>query len=141
MTVVVLAAGYLIMLSGNAIMNWWWGLEAFMGGSTLENPAWRWNHVAEMAMFCHAAAFILTNYFDNWPRTRSVGINAVVRTCISLAGGFGIAFLYYKLGPILLGTVPGIAQEGDTTLAWTVMFLILMFAHQHFFRGWPFQRR
>ena len=41
----------------------------------------------------------------------------------------------------LLGTVPGIAQEGDTTLAWTVMFLILMFAHQKFFRGWPFQKR
>ncbi len=141
MTVTVLVAGYVIMLASNMVMDWWWDLEAFEGGATLENPAWRWNHVAEMAMFCHAVAFILANYFSNWPNTKSVGINALVRTAIAVAGGLGLSYLYYVLGPFFLGTVPGIAQEGDTTLAWTVMFLILMFTHQKFFLGWPFQKQ
>ncbi|SFJ86029.1 hypothetical protein SAMN04488082_108110 [Desulfomicrobium apsheronum] len=141
MTVSVLALGYMIMIGGNMIMDWWWDLEAFEGGATLENPAWRWNHIAEMAMFCHAAAFILANYFHNWPNVDNVALRAVLRSAIAIVGGLALSYVYYELGPLLLGTVPGIAQEGDTTLAWTVMFLILMFAHQKFFRGWPFQKR
>ena len=141
MTVVVILAGYVIMLVSNSIMDWYWDIEAFEGGNTLENPVWRWNHVAEMAMFCHAVAFILANYFGNWPHTSSLPANALARTAIAVVGGLFLAWIYYQLGPIFLGTVPGIAQEGDTTLAWTVMFLILMFTHQHFFKGWPFQKR
>ena len=141
MTVTVMVLGYVIMIGSNLIMDWWWDIEAFEGGATLENPAWRWNHVAEMAMFCHAAAFILANYFNNWPNSGRVAVRAVVRSAIAIVGGMAFAYLYYELGPILLGTVPGIAQEGDTTLAWTVMFLVLMFAHQKFFRGWPFQKQ
>ncbi|MGE4558165.1 MAG: hypothetical protein AB7D07_15280 [Desulfovibrionaceae bacterium] len=141
MVLAVLAAGYLIMLGSNALMDWWWDLEAFMGGATLENPAWRWNHVAEMAMFCQVAALVLAGYFGNWPNTASVGLNALVRTVIAVAGGLGLCWLYYELGPVLLGTVPGVGQEGDTSLAWTVMLLILLYAHQNLFRGWPFQKR
>jgi len=142
MVTIVCAAvvGIIIMFSANAIMDWYWDLEAFEGGATLENPAWRWNHVAELAMFMQAAAFILAHYFDNWPQNLPLAVRAVIRTVIAVAGGLVLAKLYYVAGPFFLGTVPGVGQDGDTSLCWTVMFLILLCAHQLFYKGYPFRR-
>ncbi|MBG0776645.1 MAG: hypothetical protein H0S85_09465 [Desulfovibrionaceae bacterium] len=140
MAAAVVAAGVVLMHAGNAIMDWYWDTEAFIGGATIENPAWRWNHVAEMAMFMHAAAVILALYFGNGPRFSGVAARALFRTAVAVLGGLALAWLYYELGPVLLGTVPGIGQEGDTSLCWTVMLLILMTCQQVFFRGYPFGR-
>lgn len=134
----VVVLGYVLMHVGNSIMDGYWDLEAFEGGSTVESPAWRWNHVAEMAMFMHAAAVILALYFGNGPKLGNVWLRAVVRTAVAVAGGLGLAWLYYELGPVLLGTVPGVGQEGDTSLCWTVMLLILMTMQQRFMGGFPF---
>ncbi len=139
LTVVVL--GIILMYVGNGVMTWYFGTEAIEGGMATEQPAWRWNHVAEMAMFMQAAAAILFFYFDNWPRKISLPLRAVVRTLVAIAGGLIIAKLYYALGPVLLGTVPGLGQENDTSLAWTVMFVILVLSHNIFFDGFPFAKR
>ena len=136
----VVICGIVIMILSNHVMDWWFDTEAFEGGSSVEQPAWRWNHVAETFMFMAAAGAVLFHYFDNWPRQGSLATRALVRTLIAMLGGLGLMWLYYELGPIFLGTVPGVAQEGDTTLAWTVMFLNLVIIHAVFFDGYPFRR-
>lgn len=138
--VTVVVAGIIIMLVSNAIMDWYFGTEAFEGGSTLEQPAWRWNHVAEIFMCMATAGAVLYHYFDNWPGRLSLPLRAVIRTAIAMAGGLLIDWLYYELGPIFLSTVPGIAQEGDTSLCWTIMLLILVTAHGAFFDGFPVRK-
>jgi AAT family amino acid transporter len=137
----VTVAGIILMFIANSIMNWYFGSEAIEGGMATEQPAWRWNHVAEMAMFMNAGAAILFYYFDNWPVRLSLPVRAVVRTVIAIAGGLLISWLYYTIGPALLGTVPGLGQENDTSLAWTVMFLILVITHGFFVDGYPCKRR
>jgi AAT family amino acid transporter len=137
----VTVAGVILMLVANSIMSWYFGSEAIEGGMTIEQPAWRWNHVAEMAMFMQTAAAILYFYFDNWPTKLTLPMRAAVRTLIAVIGGFVIAKLYCVIGPSLLNTVPGLGQEGDTSLAWTVMFLILVISHAVFFDGFPVKKR
>jgi AAT family amino acid transporter len=137
----VIVAGIVLMRLANSIMTWYFGAEAIEGGMTTEQPAWRWNHVAEMAMFMQAAAAILHFYFDNWPIMLNLPLRAIVRTFIAIIGGLVIAKLYYVIGPKLLGTVPGLGQENDTSLAWTVMFLMLMISHALFFDGFPVKQR
>jgi len=141
-TIVTLTlTGICIMLLANMIMDWYFEVEAFQGGNTIEQPAWRWNHVAEMAMYMAAAGAVLFHYFDNWPRGFPLPVRAIIRTAIAVTGGLFLAWLYYTIGPIFLGTVPGMAQEGDTSLAWTVMFLNLVIAHAVFFDGFPFKKK
>lgn len=137
----VILSGIILMFIANAVMTWYFGTEAIEGGMAIEQPAWRWNHVAEMAMFMQTAAAILFFYFDNWPRKMGLPLRAAVRSVIAIVGGLIIAKLYYVLGPALLGTVPGLGQENDTSLAWTVMFLILILSHSVFFNGFPFEKR
>lgn len=136
----VCAVAIAIMFWANGMMDWYWDLEAFEGGATLENPAWRWNHVAELAMFMQAVAFMVAHYFDNWPRKLPLALRATLRTVMAVLGGLALAKLYYAIGPTFLGTVPGVGQDGDTSLCWTVMFLILLYAHQRFYKGYPFKR-
>jgi amino acid transporter, AAT family len=140
-TVVVVIGGIIIMFLSNHIMDWYFETEAFEGGSTIELPAWRWNHVAEMFMYMAAAGAILYYYFDNWPKGLSLPVRAIVRTVIAVAGGLIMAWLYYALGPTFLGNVPGMAMENDTSLCWTVMLLSLVIAHGVFFDGFPFKKR
>jgi AAT family amino acid transporter len=137
----VVVAGILIMFISNSIMDWYFGTEAFEGGMMVEQPAWRWQHVAELAMFMAAAGAILHYYFDNWPTLSSLALRAIIRSIIAIAGGLFLTWLYYAFGPLFLGTVPGIAQEGDTSLCWTIMFLNLILAHAVFFDGFPMKKR
>lgn len=136
----VIIAGILTMLVTNLAMDWYFDTKAFEGGSTVEQPAWRWNHVAEIFMFMAAAGAVLHHYFDNWPTRLNVPLRAIIRTAIAMSGGLALMWLYYQLGPVFLGTVPGVAQEGDTSLAWTVLFLDLVIAHSVFFDGFPFKK-
>jgi len=137
----VVVAGILTMFISNHIMDWYFGTEAFEGGTVTEQPAWRWQHVAEMAMFVAAAGAVLRYYFDNWPTRSSLALRAIIRTIIAIAGGLFLSWLYYTVGPQFLGTVPGIGQEGDTSLCWTVMLLNLIIAHGVFFDGFPVKKR
>ena len=137
----IVFAGVVVMLAANHIMNWYFGSEAIMGGNTTEQPAWRWNHVAEMAMFMQLSAAILYHYFDNWPSKGCVLVRALVRSCIAVVGGLIIAELYYLLGPVLLGTVQGLGQDNDTSLCWTVMVVIVVITHSVFFDGFPLKKR
>ena len=138
--VTVIVLGIIFMFATNRIMDWYFDTQAFEGGSTVEQPAWRWNHVAEIFMFMAAAGAVLFHYFDNWPQRLNLPLRATIRTAIAAAGGLVLMWLYYQLGPIFLGTVPGVAQEGDTSLAWTVLFINLVLAHGVFFDGFPFRR-
>ncbi len=139
--VAVIIAGIVIMLLSNKIMDWHFETEAFEGGNLVEQPAWRWLHVAEIFLYMAAVGAVLYHYFDNWPRGFSLPVRAIVRTVIAMAGGLFLRWLYYAIGPIFLGTVPGIAQADSTSLCWTVMLLILIIAHGVFFDGFPFKRR
>ena len=138
---VVVVGGIVIMFVSNGIMNWYFDTEAFEGGNTVEQPAWRWNHVAEMLMYMATAGAILYYYFDNWPKGLSLPVRAIVRTAIAVVGGLVMAWLYYALGATFLGNVPGMAMESDTSLCWTVMLLGLVIAHGAFFDGFPFKKR
>ena len=137
----VIVMGIVLMLIASLVMDWYFGGEAIEGGMGTDQPAWRWNHVAEMAMFMNVAAVILYHYFDNWPTGPALPIRAIVRTAIAVAGGLLIAWLYYTLGPVLLGTVQGMGQENDTSLAWTVMFLVLILFHAVFMDGYPVKKK
>jgi len=136
----VTVLGVTFMFAANAAMDWWWGVEAFEGGATIENPAWRWNHVAELAMFMQAAAVMLAFYFGNGPRFARLGARIAFRTAFAVLGGLALAWAYTVCAPLALGTVPGMGQEGETSLCFTIMLIILMTAQQVFFQGVPFRR-
>ena len=136
--VVVLGIG--IEFAANAVMDWYWGVEAYEGGSTIEQPAWRWNHVAELFMMMALAGGILFHYFDNWPQSLPLPLRAVIRTLIAVCGGLLIAAIYWEYGPYFLGTVYGLGQENDTSNAWTIMMLVLLNLHMLCFDGWPLRK-
>ena len=137
----VIVLGISFMLTSNAVMDWYFDSEMIPGGMATEQPAWRWNHVAEIVMFMAVAGSILYHYFDNWPRNPRLPLRALTRTLIAVGGGLLICKLYYVLGPIFLGTVAGLGQENDTSLCWTVMFLVLLIVHAVFFDGYPFRKQ
>lgn len=143
----ILTAAFVIVLGiwieslANSIMDWYWDVEAYEGGSTIEQPAWRWNHVSELAMMMAFAGAILHHYFDNWPnKISSLFLRAFIRTAIAVVGGLIIAALYWEIGPYFLGTVYGLGQENDTSNAWTIMMLVLLNLHMLCFDGYPFRR-
>ena len=137
--VFVVGAGIAIEFWANDIMTWYWDVEAYEGGNTIEQPAWRWNHVAELALMMALAGAILFHYFDNWPKNLPLFPRAAVRTAIAVAGGLGIAYCYWEFGPTFLGTVYGLGQENDTSNVWTILHLVLLNCHMLFFDGWPFR--
>jgi hypothetical protein len=94
-----------------------------------------------MVLFMHLAAVILKTYFHNGPYFASLLMRATVRTVVAVCGGLVMAKLYYLAGPVLLGTVEGIAQEGDTSLCWTVMVLVLISMHSSLFYRYPFFKK
>lgn len=140
-TLFVIVAGIAIELTANCIMDWYWGFEAYEGGSTNEQPAWRWNHVSELAMMMALCGAILFHYFDNWPRRiSSLFARATIRTLIAVGGGLLVAAVYWEYGPYFLGTVYGLGQENDTSNAWTIMMLVLLNLHMLCFDGWPLRK-
>ncbi len=122
------------------IMNYFWD-EAFMGGQYTDGPDFRYLHAGEISGFFILSAFILKNYFNNFPNTKSVSLNAVLRTLIAIGGGILFHLFYYSSATVFfLGKVPGIAQPDDAPLVWVILFLCIIVVHSDFFEGWPLKK-
>lgn len=122
------------------IFNLVWD-EPFMGGQYTDGPDFRYIHAGEIAGFFTLAAFILKNYFGNFPRLAGLWPRAILRTAISIAGGLLLyAFYYSPLGTFFLSKVPGFAQPDDTPLVWILLFLSIIMIQNDFFAGWPLKK-
>jgi hypothetical protein len=59
-----------------------------------------------------------------------------------MAGGMLFYWFYYSpLATFFLGKVPGVAQPGDTSLVWTILFLNVVMIQTDFFEGWALKKR
>ena len=122
------------------IMNFFWD-EAFMGGQYTDGPDFRYIHAGEISGFFILSAFILKNYFNNFPNFGGIWSRAILRTVICLIGGSFIYLFYFSAAAtFFLGKVPGFAQPGDTPLVWTILFLSVIMIQHDFFEGWPLRR-
>lgn len=123
------------------IMNFFW-MEPFEGGQYTDAPYFRYLHAGEVAGFAVLAAFILRNYFDNWPNWSNPFVRALLRTVISFViAGLVYLFYYSPLSTLILGKVPGIAQPDDTPLVWTMLYITIIIIHADFFMLWPMNRK
>jgi amino acid transporter, AAT family len=126
-----------VLLKG---MIYFWD-EPFMGGQYTDGPDFRFLHAAEISGFLILSTFILKNYFNNFPNTKSIWLNAIVRTLLAIVGGVLFHIFYYSNATVFfLGKVPGIAQPDDTPLVWTILFLSIIVVHRDFFEGWPLKK-
>lgn len=122
------------------IMNYYW-MEPFEGGQYTDAPYFRYLHAGEISGFFILASFLLSVYFNNFPNTGSLVLNAIIRTAIVIVGGLLIRLFYYSAASTyVLGKVPGIAQPDDTPLVWTILFLSVVMIQAEFFSGWPLKR-
>ncbi|MDZ7663787.1 MAG: hypothetical protein U5K27_00385 [Desulfotignum sp.] len=62
-----------VLLKG---MIYFWD-EPFMGGQYTDGPDFRFLHAAEISGFLILSTFILKNYFNNFPNTNSIWLNAI----------------------------------------------------------------
>jgi hypothetical protein len=123
------------------VMTYYWD-EPFMGGQYTDGSDFRFLHAGEISGFFILAAFILKHYFNNFPNMGRLWVRSLVRTVIAIAGGMLFYWFYYSpLATFFLGKVPGVAQPGDTSLVWTILFLSIIMIQIDFFEGWPLKRR
>ena len=116
--------------------------EPFMGGQYTDGTDFRLIHAGEVSGFFILSAFILKNYFNNFPNLSGIWSRASVRTVIAIAGGLLFYLFYYSpLSAIVLAKVPGVAQPGDTPLVWALLFLSVVMIQSDFFNGWPLKRK
>jgi AAT family amino acid transporter len=138
--VVSVILGLILVYILTRCMNYFWD-EAFMGGQYTDGPDFRYIHTGEISGFFILAAFVLHNYFNNFPNFGNIWLRAIIRTLITIAGGIMFyAFYYSPLATIVLAKVPGVAQPGDTPLVWTFLFVSMIMLHTKFFRTWPLKK-
>jgi amino acid transporter, AAT family len=112
--------------------------EPFVGGQYTDGPDWRFIHAGEVSGFFILSAFILKNYFNNFPNFAGIWGRSFLRTLIALSGGMLIYWFYYSsLSTFFLAKVEGFAQPGDTPLVWTLLFLSIILIQSNFFGRWP----
>jgi hypothetical protein len=122
-------------------MIYFWD-EPFMGGQYTDGPDFRYIHAGEICGFFILAAFILKYYFNNFPNCGRLWLRAAIRTILAMGiGMLGYWFYYSPLATFFLAKVPGIAQPGDTSLVWTILFLSIIMIQVDFFDGWPLKPR
>lgn len=139
--IVTTILGIVMMYVIYKIMIYFWD-EPFMGGQYTDGPDFRFIHAGEISGFFILSAFILKNYFNNFPNLGSFWLSALIRTLIAIAGGMLFYWFYYSpLATFFLAKVPGIAQPGDTPLVWTILFLCVVMIQADFFEGWPLKRK
>jgi amino acid transporter, AAT family len=123
------------------VMIYYWD-EPFTGGQYTDGSDFRFLHAGEISGFFILAAFILKHYFNNFPNLGRLWVRALVRTTIAIAGGMLFYWFYYSpLATFFLGKVPGVAQPGDTSLVWTILFLSVIMIQTDFFEGWPLKKK
>jgi hypothetical protein len=133
--------GVIVLFVLMQIMNYFWD-EPFMGGQYTDGPDFRFIHAGEICGFFILAAFILKHYFNNFPNLNTLWVSAAIRTILAMAGGMLFYWFYYSpLATFFLAKVPGIAQPGDTSLVWTILFLSVIMVQTDFFEGWPLKKR
>ncbi len=138
--IVTLILGFVLLYVLLNIFNYFWD-EAFVGGQYTDGPDWRYIHAGEIAGFFILAAFILKNYFNNFPNSDNLWVRCILRTIIALAGGMLIYWFYFSpLATFFLAKVEGFAQPADTPLVWTLLFLSIVMIQSDFFDGWPLQK-
>jgi hypothetical protein len=116
--------------------------EPFMGGQYTDGPDFRLIHAGEIAGFFILAAFILKDYFNNFPNLAGIWSRAALRTIIAIGGGLLFYWFYYSpLATFFLAKVPGFAQPGDTPLVWILLFLSIIMIQRDFFGGWPLVKK
>jgi AAT family amino acid transporter len=136
-----LVLGIITLLILLKIMNVVWD-EAFMGGQYTDGPDFRYIHAGEICGFFILAAFILKNYFNNFPNFGGLWPRAIIRTIIAMAGGMLIYLFYYSPATtFFLAKVPGVAQPDDKPLVWTLLFLSVIMIQSDFFEGWPLRKK
>ena len=135
--IVTFALGVMTLFVLLKMMNYFWD-EPFMGGQYTDGPDFRFIHAGEICGFFVLAAFILNNNLKKFPNLNSLWLSAVMRTLLAMGGGMLFYWFYYSpLATFFLAKVPGIAQPGDTSLVWTILFLSVVMVHSNFFEGWP----
>jgi AAT family amino acid transporter len=129
--------GILMVYVLTRIFNVFWD-EPFVGGQYTDGTDFRFIHTGEIAGLFILAAFILKNYFNNFPNFGNIWIRAAARTIISMAFGLLFyAFYYSPLATFFLAKVSGIAQPGDTPFVWTFLYISIIMVHGQFFNTWP----
>lgn len=132
--------GFALMYAMKSGMEVYWGAP-FVGGQYLDAPYFRYLHAAEMAGFLILATYIVAFYLGNLMQGSKLMVRALVRTVVVVVLAILIMWFYYAAGPMLLGTVPGIAQPEDTPLCWTFLMLSIVMMHRYFFGGYPLGRK
>ena len=139
--IMTLIFGFLFLYIVLNIFDYIWD-EAFVGGQYTDGPDWRYIHAGEIAGFLILAAFILKNYFNNFPNSDNLWVRCILRTLIAMAGGMLIYWFYYSpLATFFLAKVIGFAQPGDTPLVWILLFLSVIMIQSDFFDGWPLKKK
>ena len=137
---VTLVLGMILLFILFKVMNYFWD-EAFMGGQYTDGPDFRYIHAGEIGGFFILSAFILKNYFNNFPNFGGIWSRAIIRTAIAVIGGMVIYLFYFSAAStFFLGKVYGFAQPGDTPLVWTILFLCVIMVQCDFFEGWPLRK-
>jgi len=138
---VTLVLGMILLFILLKVMNIFWD-EAFMGGQYTDGPDFRYIHGGEIGGFFILSAFILKNYFNNFPNFGGIWLRAVIRTVITIVGGMLIYLFYFSHATaFFLGKVYGFAQPGDTPLVWSILFLCVIMVQCDFFEGWPLRKK
>lgn len=131
-----LGAGFLTMLVMKKGMDLYWGAP-IVGGQYLDAPYFRFLHAAEMAGFLVLASYLVSIYLGNLFSGSTLPVRGLIRTLAVAALASLMMWFYYAAGPLLLGTVPGIAQPEDTPLCWSFFMISFVLMHRHFFNLAP----
>ncbi len=133
--------GIIILFILLQIMTYFWD-EPFVGGQYTDGPDFRFLHAGEISGFFILAAFILKHYFNNFPNLKSLWLRASIRTILAMIGGMLMYWFYYSpLATFFLAKVPGVAQPGDTSLVWVILFLSVVMIQADFFENWPLKKK
>jgi len=133
-----IVVGFVMMLVMKKGMDLYWGAP-FVGGQYLDAPYFRFLHAAEMAGFLILATYVVSIYLGNLLRGSNLMLRILTRTVAVVILAAMLMWFYYAAGPILLGTVPGIAQAEDTPLCWSFFMISFVLMHRHFFNVAPLE--
>jgi len=128
--------GFVMMLVMKKGMDLYWGAP-FVGGQYLDAPYFRFLHAAEMAGFLILATFVISVYLGNLLNGSNLMVRILIRTFAVVTLATLLMWFYYAAGPLVLGTVPGIAQAEDTSLCWSFFMISFVLIHRHFFNAAP----